>query len=335
MRGRDRNRPCARRGRTAHRTARAVLVLCAAAVVTMAAAASALALNLTGSWTANYHCEAGGCAGSNFPATDVLAQAEGASLVTGSNGSESITGTLTGNAFAYHSSTGSYKAEGTLTISGDGLSWSGPVHDSNGTSGTYTATRASAPPGSGGPAPQLAVSGNAAPVSGAVLVRVPGSATFVALSAQQQIPFGTVVEATHGRVKVTTAGPHGGTQTGEFFEGEFVLTQGHNGLVVATLTGGDFSACPTAQQRSHLARASSSHASGKHAVRKLWANAHGSFSTKGNYAAGAVQGTEWLTEDLCEGTLIQVTRDKVKVTNLVNHRRTTVKAGHRYLAKAP
>ena len=55
-------------------------------------------------------------------------------------------------------------------------------------------------------------------------------------------------------------------------------------------------------------------------MRKLWSNAHGSFSTRGSYAVGAVQGTEWLTEDFCEGTLIRVTRDKVKVTDLVHHR---------------
>ncbi len=185
------------------------------------------------------------------------------------------------------------------------------------------------------PAPKLAVTGNLAPVSGSVLVKLPGSSTFVALMTVDQIPFGTVVNATHGRVSVTTAGPHGATQTGEFFEGEFVLTQGRNGLVVATLTGGNFAVCPTARERSHVARASSSHASGKHVVRKLWANAHGSFSTKGNYAVAAVEGTEWLTEDLCEGTLIRVTRDRVVVTNLVDHRHATVKAGHRYLAKAP
>ncbi len=185
------------------------------------------------------------------------------------------------------------------------------------------------------PSPELAVSGDLTPVSGSVLVKLPGTATFVALTMLREIPFGTVIDATHGRVSITTAGPHGGTQTGEFFEGEFVLTQGRNGLVVATLTGGYFSVCPTARERSHVARASSRYASGKHVVRKLWANAHGSFSTKGNYAAGAVEGTEWLTEDLCEGTLIRVTRDRVVVTNLVNHRHVTVKAGHRYLAKAP
>jgi hypothetical protein len=184
------------------------------------------------------------------------------------------------------------------------------------------------------PAPVLAVSGNVAPVSGTVTVKLPGSKTFVALSSLRQIPFGTVIEATNGRVLVTTAAPHGGTQTAEFFAGQFILTQGRNGLVVATLSGGDFAVCPTARERAHRARASAKHASGKHAVRKLWANAHGSFSTKGNYAAAAVQGTEWLTEDLCEGTLIKVTRDKVGVTNLVNHRRITVKVAHSLLVKA-
>jgi DNA-binding beta-propeller fold protein YncE len=185
------------------------------------------------------------------------------------------------------------------------------------------------------PPPQLAVTGNVAPVSGTVLVRVPGSRTFVPLSSLRQIPFGTVIEATHGHVSVTTTEPDGATQTGEFFEGEFVLKQERNGLVVAELTGGNFSVCPTARERAHKASAAAAHASGKHVVRKLWANAHGSFSTKGNYAAGAVQGTEWLTEDLCEGTLIRVTRDKVLVTNLVTHRHVEVTTGHKYLAKAP
>jgi DNA-binding beta-propeller fold protein YncE len=187
------------------------------------------------------------------------------------------------------------------------------------------------------PKPVLAVSGNVAPISGTVLVRLPGTSTFVPLASLRQIPFGTVIEATHGHVGVTTAQPNGATQTGEFFEGEFVLKQGRNGLVIAELTGGNFSVCPTARERAHKASASAaaSHASGKHAVRKLWANAHGSFSTKGNYAAGAVQGTEWLTEDLCEGTIIRVTRDRVAVTNLVNHHHVEVTTGHKYLAKAP
>jgi len=190
------------------------------------------------------------------------------------------------------------------------------------------------------PPPVLARTGNVAPVSGKVLVRLPGTSKFVPLSSLRQIPFGSVIEATNGTVSVTTAEPGGKTQTGEFFSGEFILRQGANGVVVAELTGGNFSVCPTKRERSHIARAGSAFAraasaSGSHVVRKLWANAHGKFSTKGNYAAGAVQGTEWLTEDLCDGTLIKVTRDKVAVTNLVNHRHVEVTKGRHYLAKAP
>jgi hypothetical protein len=209
--------------------------------------------------------------------------------------------------------------------------------------GALPEVKKESPPGP----PTLAVSGNVAPVSGKVSVRLPGASKFVPLSSLRQIPFGSVIEATSGVVSVTTALPGGKIQTGEFFKGEFILTQERSGRVIATLTGGNFAVCPTKRERAHVARVGAgladagfvqarakTAASGSHVVRKLWANAHGKFSTKGNYAAGAVQGTEWLTEDLCDGTLIKVTRDRVAVTNLVNHRHVEVSTGHHYLAKA-
>ncbi|MGA8746349.1 MAG: IPT/TIG domain-containing protein [Solirubrobacterales bacterium] len=185
--------------------------------------------------------------------------------------------------------------------------------------------------------PQLSKTANLAPVEGVVLVQLPGSKSFVSLSTVTQVPFGTVIDATHGRVSVTASEPNGTTETGEYFGGRFKLTQDPNGTVVATLTGGKFSVCPSTRKRVHKAfRGPSARASAsrKHTVRKLWTNAHGKFSTRGNYAAGAVQGTEWLTADLCEGTLIKVTRDEVEVTNFVNHKHVLVVAGKQYLAKA-
>ncbi len=204
-----------------------------------------------------------------------------------------------------------------------------PGGGATGTSGSANAQTSSVPP------PVLTQTGNVAPVSGSVFVRLPGTNTFVPLSSLRQIPFGSVINANEGSVTVTTALPNGKTQTGEFFDGEFVLTQGKDGNVVVVLAGGSYAVCPTAGERSHVAVARASKASGKHVVRKLWANAHGKFSTKGNYAAGAVQGTEWLTEDLCEGTLIRVIRDRVRVTNLVTGHVYEVTTGHQYLAKAP
>ena len=96
--------------------------------------------NLTGTWSAVYHCEVG-CPGQEFPVTDTLSQAEGSNKLTGTNEVESISGTLTGDTLELHTSTGGYEANATLAVSADGRSWSGPLQDSHKTSGTYTATK--------------------------------------------------------------------------------------------------------------------------------------------------------------------------------------------------
>ena len=128
-------------------------------------------------------------------------------------------------------------------------------------------------------------------------------------------------------MSITTAAPGGGTQSGQFFDGQFMLTQDSNGTVLATLTGGDFSVC-------RRSRASSRRAAATHLARRLWAMASGSFSTRGNYAAGAVRGAQWLTEDMCQSTLVLATRERVEVSDLVRHRRILVRAGQIYIAKA-
>lgn len=182
--------------------------------------------------------------------------------------------------------------------------------------------------------PVLGSTGNIEPAGGEVWVVLPGSKARVLLSSLRQVPFGTLIDARKGRVVVVVALPGGGTERGEFFGGEFVLSQGRNGVVVAKLAGGTYTNCPTAKQRAHKAAVSAGRrVSGRHQVRHLWANAHGTFSTRGSYAAGAVQGTEWLTEDRCEGTFIKVTRDKVKVTDLLRHRSVTVYQGHSILVR--
>jgi hypothetical protein len=234
-------------------------------------------------------------------------------VVTDANGSSSG-----GPRYAYTESTSSLGTPaGTGTPSGTARS------------GVLGATTVALPP------PQLDMTANLISFSGTVLVKLPGSSSFVALSSISQIPFATIIDATHGSVTITTILPNGTSQTITLYSGEFKLTQQRNGTVLITLEGGNFSGCPTAKERSHLARTSSTHASGNHVVRKLWANGHGKYTTKGNYASGAVQGTVWLTEDLCDGTSITVTRDSVLVTNLVNHKHFLIKAGHHYLAKAP
>jgi hypothetical protein len=46
-----------------------------------------------------------------------------------------------------------------------------------------------------------------------------------------------------------------------------------------------------------------------------------------------VRGTEWLTEDTCDGTRTYVKRGVVLVKDFVHHKTVVVRAGHSYLAK--
>ena len=49
-----------------------------------------------------------------------------------------------------------------------------------------------------------------------------------------------------------------------------------------------------------------------------------------------MRGTEWLTQDQCDGTFFRVTRDVVTVTSFALHdHKTTVRKGHSFLAPAP
>jgi hypothetical protein len=197
----------------------------------------------------------------------------------------------------------------------------------NGTSGTYYA-RASqvAPP----PPPQSGRAVNVSPVSGTVLVKLPGQTGFTRLTAGEQIPVGSTVDATHGRVTLVSARTlKGGTQTASFYEGAFVVGQ-RRGQAMTTLklAGGNFRNCgrragdggPVAG----LAR--------RRPRRHVWGNGSGSFSTSGNSASATVRGTIWLTEDDCEGTLIRVRRGIVTVKDLVRHKTIIVRAPRSYFA---
>lgn len=125
----------------------AALALCATPAVASAATPAAIAgfPNLTGSWQTIYHCEVGWCAGDDFYATAVLTQAKGSDTITGSNETEAIAGTLNGHTLDWTSSVGDYVADATVKVGFFGLKWSGSLEDSNGTSGTFTASRETGP----------------------------------------------------------------------------------------------------------------------------------------------------------------------------------------------
>jgi hypothetical protein len=109
----------------------------------VAHADSARAHNVTGTWEGAYHCEVGWCKGQDFPATTELYEAAGCADVIGTNGGETITGTLQGTTLTSTSEVGSYKGEGVQTLSPDDTKLEGKGHDSNGTEGTSHSTRIS------------------------------------------------------------------------------------------------------------------------------------------------------------------------------------------------
>jgi hypothetical protein len=192
--------------------------------------------------------------------------------------------------------------------------------------------------------PKLARTAALTRVGGSITVELPGTHRFVHLRNVSEIPNGTVIDAEHGSVQITLALPHGGSQTGVFYSGEFKLYQHVNGATSATLAGGSYAGCPSASAirlkhggpRASTARARSVKAKHKKTkIRGLWANAHGSFTTKGSYGAAAVIGTRWYTEDRCDGTYFYVARDRIKVTAYYPSRhRVLVTTGHHYLARA-
>jgi uncharacterized repeat protein (TIGR01451 family) len=225
---------------------------------------------------------------------------------------------------------------------GASIAPAGDVADPNGQTSASATTQVNNPPAptttTGPAAPALEQSTDVQPVSGSVSIELPGTSTFVSLAAAENIPMGSTINATHGTVAVTVAEPNGTTETADFYDGEFVVTQGPTGRLFATLSGGSFKGCPAPGKKgkSHKAQLATAKKSKTTVVRQLWGSGHGSFTTKGRYGSAAVSGTVWLTQDLCEGTYFKVTKDTIEVTVYAHpHKKHLVAQGKSYLIKAP
>ncbi len=96
------------------------------------------------------------------------------------------------------------------------------------------------------PTPPVGRAANAAPASGTIEVKLPGTDEFVRLTEGASIPMGSIVDATNGQVKITSAADaKGNTQTANFGGSQFRITQKRAArpLTDITLVGGDFSDC--------------------------------------------------------------------------------------------
>jgi hypothetical protein len=162
--------------------------------------------------------------------------------------------------------------------------------------------------------------------SGIVLIKAPHG-TFVPLGAGASVPVGSVVNATHGAVTLTSVKDAGGSvQSGRFWGATFSVTQtgGAHPTTLLTLVGST-GACPAAHSRIAVTAARSRS--------RLWGHdSHGRFSTRGHYGVASVRGTVWMTQDTCSATLFTVTRGAIVVHDLHRHRHVRVTAGHSYAA---
>ncbi|HUA05667.1 MAG TPA: fibronectin type III domain-containing protein [Solirubrobacteraceae bacterium] len=187
--------------------------------------------------------------------------------------------------------------------------------------------------------PMLGKTVNISPVNGLVLIEQHG--TFVPLTELDQVPSGSVIDATHGTLDVITAtGRKGKTQHGDFGGAIFRVTQARSGkskgVTTLTLLEGLFKHGPSyGICKVHKAADATAAKAASKTLQLLHASAHGKFTTRGKYSAATVLGTKWTIADRCDGTLVHDLTDSVVVNDFVHHKKIVLHAGQSYLAKAP
>jgi hypothetical protein len=202
------------------------------------------------------------------------------------------------------------------------------------------------------PPPVLGRAVNVRVVRGRVSIRLPAGASgatatasqsrgrrFVPLRRARQIPVGSLLDTRRGTVRLTSAvNTAGRTQTSDFGGGIFQVLQSRRrsarGFTELRLGGGSFRGCVLRGASISRAMAHSARRS-RRTVRRLRARGRGRFRTRGRYASATVRGTTWTTTDRCDGTLVSVARGRVAVRDFRRRRTINVRAGRRYLARAP
>lgn len=162
---------------------------------------------------------------------------------------------------------------------------------------------------------------------GEVLVRQPNEDTFASLEAATLVPVGTLVDASEGIVRITSATRDSGMQTGEFSKSGFELSQEQGSSeVTLTLRGGDYSRCRT--EEAMLDRSTV----GGPKIRELFVDADGDYRTEGMYAAATIRGTRFAFVDACFGTLTAVEEGQVTVSDLTAEEEIELGSGENYWA---
>lgn len=171
----------------------------------------------------------------------------------------------------------------------------------------------------------------AAPSSGTVRVKLPGTEAFVDLPAGAALPVGSSVDATAGLVEIGSETATGGEQRAVVTGSVFRIDQNgaEGGVTDLTLQGGDFSGCDTPGGK-RTARAAAKKKGT--VVRGLWAAGKGKFRTRGRKSVASVRGTRWATVERCHSTTVRVFDGVVDVRDLLTGKTLTLRAGERHVA---
>jgi hypothetical protein len=227
---------------------------------------------------------------------------------------------------------------------------------------TFTTAKAPAPP-----PPVIGQSANVTPVSGLVLIKPPPGKSFhglhgrvagvptkgqgfIPLTQARQVPVGSQVDALRGTLQliVASTAKHK-TQQVRLTGGVFSLSQARKGpqkglttfaLMENAFKGApSYASCTSGKKLAHGALAvggplaQAAKLKPKVLQTLLASEKSGKFQTKGRYSSATVRGTEWETEDRCDGTLTAVKRGVVAVQDFHTRKTIVLRAGHSFLAK--
>jgi hypothetical protein len=160
------------------------------------------------------------------------------------------------------------------------------------------------------------------------------AAGFVPLKHASEVPLGSTLDTTRGRVGLFTSNGLGKAfNEGDFKGGRFLITQGRkNPLTTLTMGGGNLNACRTRVPKGGARKPAVAFAAKRR--RRLFSSVHGRFRTRGRNSSATVRGTQWTMTDTCAGTLTSVKQGTVVVRDFRLRKNRRVRAGHRYFARA-
>ena len=188
---------------------------------------------------------------------------------------------------------------------------------------------------------------NLVPVQGKVVITYPRAKKRVRIEDPVQVPVGTKVDSTQGRVQIVSdSDGFGSTQAATFWNDSFSVDYTRAAVPTQRKRRGRRAALPYTELKLLAKCAKKSVLKGavfsrrieardarrRKRRRGLFGSGRGRFRTRGSFGAGTVRGTSWYTEDRCDGTLFLVTSGIVSVRDFGLGRSFGVRRGQGYLA---